>query len=90
MRLEIERHLLLLSLVRQDRSYEEHQPVRRYPVVELETLLRRSDGSEDGETVHSGLDVRGGSVFLGQHIGELRDLGLWSTSDSISSFNAAE
>jgi hypothetical protein len=90
MRLEIERHLLLLSLVCQDRSYEEHQTVGRYSVVELETLLRRGDGGEDGETVHSGLDVRGGSVFLSQHVGELRDLGLWSTSGLFSRFIAAE
>lgn len=89
MRLEIERHLLLLSLVRQDCSYEQHQTVGRYSVVELETLLRRSNGGEDGETVHSGLDVRGGSVFLGQHVGKLGDLGLWSTSDLFSRFNAA-
>lgn len=80
MRLEIERHLLLLPLVRKDGPYEEHQPVRRYPVIELQSLLRRRDGGEHGESVHTGFDVRGGPVFLRQHVGELRDLRLFFPS----------
>ena len=76
MRLKIERDLLLLSLVSQDGSYEQDQSVVGDSVVKLETLLSRSDGSQHGKSVHSGLDVGGGTVFLRQHVGELRDLGL--------------
>ena len=76
MRLKIERDLLLLSLVSQDGSYEQDQSVVGNSVVKLETLLSRSDGSQHGKSVYSGLDVGGGTVFLRQHVGKLRDLGL--------------
>ena len=35
---------------------------RDYLVVEFETLLGRSNGRQDGETVDTGLDVRGSSL----------------------------
>lgn len=77
MRFKIKRNLLLLPLIRQYRPHEQDQPIRWYPIVELESLLSGSDGGEDGESVDSGFDVRGGTVFGGQHGGELGDLGLW-------------
>ena len=62
--LEVERDLLLLPFVRQDGSNKKHETIRRHPVVQLETLLRRGDGREHRETVDTGLDVGRSTVFL--------------------------
>ena len=67
MRLEVEGNFLFLALVREDGADEQHQTVRRHPVVELETLLGGGDGGEHGETIDPGFDVRGRSVLLRQH-----------------------
>jgi hypothetical protein len=57
MGLKVERDLLLLSLICQNGPYEKDQSVVGNSVVELETLLGRSDGSQYGKSVHSGLDI---------------------------------
>ena len=62
--LEVEKDLLLLPFVRQDGTDKKHETVRRHPVVQLETLLRRSDGREHRKTVDTGLDVGRSTVFL--------------------------
>ena len=46
--LEIERDLLLLAFVRQDRAYEKHETIGRDTIVQLETLLGGRNGSEHG------------------------------------------
>ena len=69
-RLEVEGNFLFLAFIRQDRADEQHQTVRGHPVVQLETLLGRGDGSEHGETVNPGLDVGGRSILLRQHGGD--------------------
>mmetsp|Transcript_3732 Transcript_3732/g.13105 ORF Transcript_3732/g.13105 Transcript_3732/m.13105 type:complete len:297 (-) Transcript_3732:231-1121(-) len=55
--LEVDVELLLLSLIRDDGSAVNHQAVWWDLVVQLQTLLRRCDGPEDGQAVHSALDV---------------------------------
>ena len=44
--LKVERHLLFLALVGQNRADKEHQTVGRHTVVELEPLLCTRDGCE--------------------------------------------
>ena len=56
-RLEIERDLLFLSFIREDRSNEEHEAVGWDTVIQLETLLGRGDGCKHGETIDTRLDV---------------------------------
>lgn len=46
------------------------------PVVQLQPLLRRSNSSQYRQSIDSRLDVRGSTVFLGQHVAKLRDLRL--------------
>jgi hypothetical protein len=68
-------HLLLLSLIRQDGTAVDDESVGRDLGVQLEPLLGRGDGGEDGETVDARLDVGRRAVLLRQHGLELRDLG---------------
>ena len=55
--LEINVDALLLALVGNDRAAVDDQPVLGTLVVQLETLLRRSDGTQHRQTVHARLDV---------------------------------
>lgn len=43
-------------------------------VVELQSLLGRSDGGEDRQSVYSRLDVRRRAVFICQHLRHSSDL----------------
>ena len=63
-RLKIERNLLFLALVCQDRTDEQDQTVWRHSRVEFETLLGGSDCGEDGLSVDARLDVGRCTVFL--------------------------
>lgn len=58
-RLKVKVDLLLLALVGEDRSAVDDETVGRRAVVELQTLLGGGNGSEHGESVDAGLDVRG-------------------------------
>jgi len=40
-------------------------------------VLYRRNGTEDGQAVYPGLDVRGRSKFIGQHFADARDLIFW-------------
>jgi hypothetical protein len=42
--------------------------------VKLQALLHRRNGAEHRQPVHARLDVRGGAVFVGQHLGGARNL----------------
>ena len=84
MGLEVEGNFLFLALVREDGADEQHQTVRRHPVVELETLLGRGDSGEHGETIDPGFDVGGRSVLLRQHGRDTRDLILVSEGSLVS------
>ena len=65
--LKIERDLLLLAFVRQDRADKKHETIGRDTIVQLETLLSGRNGGEHGETIDPGFDVGGRSVLLRQH-----------------------
>ena len=88
MRLEVEGNFLFLALVREDGADEQHQTVRRHPVVEFETLLGGGNGGEHGQSVDTRLDVGGRSVFLRQHVLHARYLILQRESASCSSKSA--
>ena len=45
-RLEIERDLLFLSLIGQDRANEQHEAVGWYTIIQFQALLGTSDGRE--------------------------------------------
>ena len=60
--LEIERDLLFLAFIREDRTHKEHETIRRHTVIELETLLGRCNGSQDRETVDTRFDVGSGTL----------------------------
>ena len=62
MRFEIKVDLLLLALVGEDRAAVDDEAVRRDAVVELEALLGRGDGGEDGEPIDARLDVGGSTL----------------------------
>ena len=74
MGLEIERDLLLLALIRQDRSDEQHEAIWRDTVVQLQTLLRTGDGCKHRETIDTRFDVRRSTVLLRKHGRDTRDL----------------
>lgn len=42
--------------------------------VKLKPMLYGGNGAKHGEPVHPGLDVRGGTELIGQHLGHPRDL----------------
>ena len=84
-RLEIERDLLFLPLVGQNRADEQHEAVRWHTCVQLQTLLGTRNRSQNRETVDTGLDVGRSTVFLRQHRGNTRDLVLWAKGGSLVS-----
>lgn len=61
-RLEIDVDLSLLSFLGQDFTTVDDQTVRGDLVVQLETLLGRGNGGQDGLSVDSRLDVGGGTL----------------------------
>jgi len=73
-RLEINVDLPLLAFGGDDFTTVDDKTVWRDLVVQLETLLCRSDGRQDGQTVDARLDVGGGTEFFGQHTRDTRDL----------------
>jgi hypothetical protein len=60
--LEIDVDLSLLSFLGQDFTTVDDQAVRGDLVVQLETLLGRGNGGQDGLSVDSRLDVGGGTL----------------------------
>ena len=78
MGLKVERDLLFLAFIREDRTYKEHETIRRHTIVELETLLGRCDGSQDRETVDTRFDVRRRPVLLREHGRDTGDLILYA------------
>ena len=60
--LEIDVDLSLLSFLCQDFTTVDDQTIRRDLVVQLETLLGRGNGGQDGLSVDSRLDVGGGTL----------------------------
>ena len=54
-----------------------YQSVVRNLGVELEPVLYRGDGAQDGEPVDAGLDVGGRAVLISQHLGHAGDLVTW-------------
>lgn len=73
-RFEIDINFLFFSFIRQDGSTVNDQTIIGYFRVEFESLLSRGNRGEYGESVHSGFNVGRGTVLLGQHGGQLRDL----------------
>ena len=50
------------------------EPVGRNLVVELQTLLSRSNSRKNRETIDTGFDVGCGAVLIRQHLAHARDL----------------
>ena len=55
--LKVNVDLLLLPLVGKDGAAVDDETILGHPVVKLELLLGRSDGTEHRETIHAVLDV---------------------------------
>ena len=83
MRLKVEGDFLLLALIRQDRTHEQNETVRRDPIVELQALLRAGDSCKYRLPVHARLDIRRRTVLLRQHRRRSRDLILQVRSMSV-------
>lgn len=65
--LEVNVDLLLLPFLGQDGTTEDDETILRHSVVELELLLGRGDGAQNGESIHTVLDVGSGSVLIRKH-----------------------
>mmetsp|Transcript_6559 Transcript_6559/g.12000 ORF Transcript_6559/g.12000 Transcript_6559/m.12000 type:complete len:219 (-) Transcript_6559:9-665(-) len=76
-RLEVDVQLLFFAVVCHDGSCVHNQSIRRNLIVQLETLLRRGDSAQHGQTVHPTLNVRGCAVFVSKHLRNTRHLILW-------------
>ena len=72
--LEVERDLLLLPFISKNSADEKYKTVWWDTVVKFETLLRRSNRSQYGKTIDSGLDVGCSTIFLRQHCRDSGDL----------------
>ena len=73
-RFEIDIDFLLLAVVGDDGPAVDDETVGRHFVVQLEPLLDRRDGRQDGESVDAGFDVGGGAELVGQHFTHAGDL----------------
>lgn len=82
--LKIERNLLLLSFIREDRTNINNKSIRWHSVVELQALLRACDRREHGKPVDTRFDIRRCSVLGGQHIRRLGQRGLSSNRHLIN------
>eukprot|EP01139_Manchomonas_bermudensis_P004802 Amastigsp_a174357_3920.p2 type:complete len:189 gc:universal Amastigsp_a174357_3920:590-24(-) len=76
-RLDVDRDLLLLAVLRNHGPAEDHKPVRPDLGVQLELRLARGDRREHRETVHARLDVRRSARLFGEHRVDLGDLVTW-------------
>lgn len=63
-RLEVDVDPALLALAGDDFAAVDDEAIGRDTGVEFEALLSRSDGREDGETVHAGFDIGGGALVF--------------------------
>ena len=61
-RLEVDVDLSLLAFGGQDFTTVDDESVWWYLIVELQALLGRGNGGQDGLSVHAGLDVRRSSL----------------------------
>jgi len=61
-RLKIDIDFALLSFAGDDFTTVYDQAIGRDFGVEFEFLLRGGDGGQDGETIHAGLDIGGGTL----------------------------
>jgi len=84
MRFKVERDLLFLAFVGQDRPNEQNQAVWWNTVVQFQPLLSAGDRGQHGQSVDSGLDIRRSAVFLRQHGGDTGDLVLGIKDGSVS------
>lgn len=60
--LEVNVDLAFLSLRRNDFSAIDNESIWWYLIVQLQTLLRRSNGGQDRQTIDSRFNVRGGTL----------------------------
>jgi hypothetical protein len=77
-RFKIERDLLFLAFVREDRPYEQDESIWRDTIVQLETLLCARDRRQHRQTIDTGLDVGRSAVLLCEQTGHARDLILFA------------
>lgn len=64
--LKVNVDLSFLAFLGQDFTTVNHQSIGRHFVVELETVLGRSNGGQDGLSVDTRLDVRSGTLHLSE------------------------
>lgn len=79
---KIKRNFLFFSFISQDRPYKQYKTVRWDTIIKFEALLSASNGCEHRLPIHSRLDVRRRTVFLGKHGRSTRDLILKIMSSS--------